>query len=96
MWNLQQDSRAIARLIVGAFRAAMPHILQYFQGGLYDLVRLLSMNVYDHSYSTSVVLISGVIQTLLVVKMIVLSSHLLTLCLCISCKSFILLRKYTV
>ena len=79
--NLNHDSCAITRLVVGTFSTTVAHVLQNLKGCFYDVVRFLSVDIDDHSDTTGVVLVSCVIQSLIaLVKMISLFHHLLTLC----------------
>ena len=53
--NLDHDAGSVAGLSVGAFSAAVAHVLQDGQGVCNELVRLVSPDVYDHSYPTGIV-----------------------------------------
>ena len=93
MGNLHHDSRAITCLVIGALCATVTHIFQHSQGRFNNVVRLLAVDVDDHTYTTSVMLIGRIVQSLFAVKMIFLCPHLLTFCLCKNYLFVILVSK---
>ncbi len=62
--NLEQEAGAVARLGVGADRAAMGQILENLQTLQHDLVALLILDVGDEADAAGVVFVGGVVQTL--------------------------------
>ena len=61
MRNLKHDSCTIT--VLANLSTAVSHILQYLQRLVNQFMTLTSMYVYDHTYTTCVVLISRLIQS---------------------------------
>ena len=59
---LQHDAGAVAGLIVGTLGAAVLHVLQHLEGGIYQFVRLVAVNVHYHAHAAGIVLVGGVVQ----------------------------------
>ena len=58
---LQQNTCAVAGLVVGSFRTAVLHIFQHGQGVVDQLVTLVALQADQHSDTAGIVLISGVV-----------------------------------
>ena len=63
MRYLEHYARSVAGFVVGSFRPAVSHILQYLKGGLHYLVAFASVNVHQHAYATGVVFVRWVVQS---------------------------------
>ena len=63
MRNLHHDAGTVTGLVVRAFRATVLHVLKHPQGRVYQLVRLVSMNVDNHPHSTGIVLVQRIIKS---------------------------------
>ena len=61
MRNLYHDAGTVSGLVVGTFRPAVFHILQHFQCRVHQFVRLVAMNVYNHSHTASIVLVCSIV-----------------------------------
>ena len=57
MWNLEHDTSAITRLVVGSLSTTVAHIFENFQGVIDQLMALVSVDVNHHTYATRIVLI---------------------------------------
>ena len=63
MGNLNEHSRAVARVRVGGDGASMGEVLEQLQGALDDLRRALALYMSDESNATTVVLVRWIVQT---------------------------------
>ncbi len=63
--DLNQDSRAIARLRIASASAAMSQVDEDLQSLDDDVMRLLALNIDDETDATSIVFVSWIVETLL-------------------------------
>ncbi len=57
MWNLEHDTCAVTRLVVGSLSTTMAHVLKNLQGVIDQLMTLVTVDVNHHTYATRIVLI---------------------------------------
>jgi hypothetical protein len=63
--HLDQDARAVARVLLAAARAAVFEVDENLERLLDDLVRAAALEVNDEAHAAGVVLVRRVVQTLL-------------------------------
>ena len=61
--NLQQDTGTVAGLVVGPLGSPVLHVLEHLQGRIDQLVRLVAVDIDNHTYSARIVFVSRVVQT---------------------------------
>src|SRR5262249_10647697 len=62
--NLHQDSRAVAGARIASASAAMGEIIEDLQSLAHDVVRAPAGHVHDKTYTTGVVIVRGIVQSL--------------------------------
>ena len=60
---LEHDARAVARLVVSTFSAAVAHVLQHGQGVLHQFMTFVAVDVQHHAHAASIVLVCGIVES---------------------------------
>ena len=60
--NLEHDACTVAGLVIGSFGTAVFHVFQNLQRRVHKFVRLVSMDVHNHSDTARIVFVSGVVK----------------------------------
>ena len=64
MWYLNHNTGTVASLVTG-FCTAMFHVLQHLQRIVHQLMALASVNIHHHTHTTSIVLITRLVESFL-------------------------------
>ena len=68
VWNLNQDTCAVAHQGVGTHRTTMVKVFQYFERLPHDRMAFLAFDMCHKTNTTGVVLVRRVVQTLMLQK----------------------------
>ena len=62
--NLEHYARSVSCLVVSSLCTTMPHVLKYTQCIIHKVMTLVAVDVDNHAYSTCIMLVGSIIQSI--------------------------------